>query len=184
MGRDGAGLAGSHLPRRKRKRERRGAVAVETRGRGRRRSATFNPKRRSVGGAGWKCRLPAAMEVTRGVGDRGTTSPSAWPPVTGRLSLCFAGACSRRGGLAGRSRDREVQGEETSERRVPPGGDRLGDSFPRGPGLSGQGFPLSLLGGSLAFLAAPDQRASRLRSFQTFSETVWFLRSEQRPDQA
>lgn len=180
MGRDGAGLAGSHLPRRKRKRERRGAVAVETRGRGRRRSATFNPKRRSVGGAGWKCRLPAAMEVTRGVGDRGTTSPSAWPPVTSRLSLCFAGACSRRGGLAGRSRDREVQGKETSERRVPPGGDRLGDSFPRGPGLSGQGFPLSLL----AFLAAPDQRASRFRSFQTFSETVWFLRSERRPDEA
>uniref|UniRef100_A0A4W2CXQ4 GRIP and coiled-coil domain containing 2 n=1 Tax=Bos indicus x Bos taurus TaxID=30522 RepID=A0A4W2CXQ4_BOBOX len=73
-GRGGAGLAGSHLLRRKRKRERRGAVALETRGRGRRRSATFNPKRRSVGGAGWKCGLRAAMEEPV---HEGVASPAA-----------------------------------------------------------------------------------------------------------
>lgn len=124
---------------------------------------TFNPKRQSVGGAGWRCRLPAAMEVTRGVGDRGTTSPSAWPPVTGRLSLCFAGACSRRVAPRRPLPGPGSQGEETSE-AGPTGRDRLGDSFPRGPGLSGQGVS-SEFAGKPGFPCCPGSACLEIPQF-------------------
>ena len=34
------------------------------------------------------------------------------------------------------------------------------------------------------FSCCPGQRASEMPQFQTFNETVWFLRSKRRPDQA
>lgn len=71
-----------------------GARAPRGRGRGRRGGAgpaekrDLNPKRRSVEVLR-KCRLPAAMEVTRGWGPRDHPPVSAWPPATGRLSAVF-----------------------------------------------------------------------------------------------
>lgn len=105
VGRDGAGLAGSHLPRRKRKRERRGAVAVETRG-GAGGGATFNPKRRSVGVC-WvevQCCRRAMERAMRGAGDRGTTSPFRMAARDRPAFVVFCRSLFTTGWPAGRSR--------------------------------------------------------------------------------